>query len=1070
MALLLMSCPVLAQNLEIKGNVTSAVDGLGVIGANIVVEGTTVGTVTDMDGNFTLSVPEGKRVIVISCIGYRSETVTLKDGQTSVSLVMQEDTELLGEVVVVGYGTTKKALVTGANLNVKGDELAALNTGSAMEALQGIAPGLSITKDNGSPGAGTKVTIRGLGTVGSASPLYIVDGVSMGSIDYLSPSDIETIDVLKDAASAAIYGSRAANGVILVTTKKGKQNEKARITYDGYYGVQNIYKKPSTLNAQEYMFITDEARMNDGLAPLDWQSMLKANGWLNSTFPGQLGDKYGEDIWAMLQDGWQGTDWLDEISTKDAPLQSHSLSITGGSKDVIYALGVSYYEQTSMIGGDIADAGYRRFNARMNTEMTLLKINERPLLKVGETLTYTNSKRRIVATGNQYWNDVFNAVRALPLMPAYWDQSPDEQGFAPTLDGISIDRTNPLALMYYDRNRFTNGDSNTLVGSVYAELEPIKDLKIRSVFGVNASFGKSRSWTPTYKGLGAMYPARDRDAVSQSMNQYYAYTWTNTASYKKEFGPHTIEALIGSEINKTTVNASLSGSKAQSLFGDYKHAYLDNVPKPSNIADINVSGVDWAAQGGGLMSYMGRVSYNYKGKYMADATLRADGSSNFAKGNQWGYFPSFSAGWNFTEEEFMRDIKWLNYGKLRFSWGQNGNQTLMDQSGNYVGFIYSSNISYINPGYYLGGNKLTTGAAGIPSNVPNEDISWETSEQLNIGFDTRFLDSRLTLTFDWYRKVTKDWLVVAPIMGTAGAGAPFINGGDIENKGVELSLGWDDKIADFTYGATLSLSHNKNKVLRIASADGVIYGPSNVLSQGSSYVSRVEVGEPIGYFYGYQTDGILQNQDEVDAYTGPDGKPYFEDQRPGDIRFVDQNNDGVIDDKDKVKLGDPHPDVEMGLQLNFGYKGFYLNTTLTGKFGMQVMNGYFWNDNVDQNFTTQIFERWHGEGTSNRIPRLSSGSHRNSLYVSDAFMYDADFVRINNLTFGYNFTDLVKNISWIQGGKVYVSVNNLYTFTGYEGLDPDVAYGGDNCSWSSGIDLGMFPLPRTVMFGVNVTF
>ena len=1070
---LLCCCPAFAQEIEVKGTVTSASDGLEVIGANVLVQGTTVGTITDINGQFSVTMPDGNNVLIISCVGFKTETITVSKGMQELTVVLKEDTELLGEVVVVGYGTTKKALVTGANLNVKGEDIAALNTGSAMEALQGIAPGLSITKDNGSPGAGTKVTIRGLGTAGSASPLYIVDGVSMDGIDFLNPSDIATIDVLKDAASAAIYGSRAANGVILVTTKKGKANEKARITYDGYYGVQNIYRKPSLLNAQEYMFITDEGRANDGLAPRDWENLLMANGYLNNTYPGQLGTKYGQDIWENLQNGWTGTDWVDEIAKKDAPMQSHSLSIVGGGKDVIYSLGTSFYDQSSIIGGDIANAGYRRFTARMNTEMVLLRKGEDDLLKIGQTLTYTNSKRRIVATGNIYWNDMSNAIKALPLMPAYWQDSPDDQKFAPLLDGITTQELvgNPLPKLYYDRDRFKNGSDNNIVGSVYAVLEPIKDLKIRTAFGVNASFGNSRQWGATHKGLGAMYVAVDHDKVSQEMKQYYAYTWTNTVNYKKTFGEHTIEALVGNEINKKQMDLSMNGFKKNSLFGDFKHAYLNNVNKPTNIADIDVNGVDWGAQGNdALLSYMSRLSYNYKDRYMVDATFRADGSSNFAKGNQWGYFPSVSAGWNFSEEAFMEKFSFLDYGKLRFSWGQNGNKTLMDQYGNYVGFIYSSNISYINPGYYLGGNKLVTGSAGIPANVPNKDISWETSEQLNIGFDTKFLNSRLSLTFDWYKKTTKDWLVVAPIMGTAGAGAPFINGGSIQNKGFELSLGWNDQVADFDYGARLSVSHNSNKVTSLASSDGVLMGPSNVLSQGSSYISRIEVGQPIGFFYGYKADGILQNQDEVDAYVGPTGKPYFEDQRPGDIRFVDQNSDGVIDEQDKVKLGNPHPKFEMGLQLNASYKGFYVNATLTGKFGMQVMNGYFWNDNVNQNFTTQIFNRWHGEGTSNKIPRLSFSSHRNTLWISDAFMYDADFVRINNLTVGYDFTKLVKDIDWVQGGKVYMSVSNLHTFTGYEGLDPDVAFGGDNCSWSSGIDLGLYPLPRTFMVGVNVTF
>jgi len=448
---------------------------------------------------------------------------------------------------------------------------------------------------------------------------------------------------------------------------------------------------------------------------------------------------------------------------------------------------------------------------------------------------------------------------------------------------------------------------------------------------------------------------------------------------------------------------------------------------------------------------------------MIDATFRADGSSNFAPGHRWGKFPSVSAGWNFTEEGFMSNVYFIDYGKLRASWGQNGNQSIPN-------FIYSANIAYIDPGYYFGDNKPISSTTTIPANVPNPNVSWETSEQADIGLDTRFFNSRLLFTFDWYNKMTKDWLVVAPIQGTAGAAAPYINGGDIKNTGIELSLGWNDQVGDFKYGVTIYGAHNKNEVTRIDNAEGIIMGPGNVLSQGTAYISRVEVGKPIGYFYGYKADGLLQNQDDVDAYVGPDGTPYFEDQRPGDVRFVDQNNDGKIDEEDKVMLGDPNPDFNLGIQVNLEYKGFYANTTLSGKYGMQVMRSYrSFADRFDQNYTTDIFNRWHGEGTSNRIPRLSSSSSRNTNFISDIYMHDADFMRINNLTLGYNFTKLLQNVNWMKTARLYVAFNNLYTFTKYDGMDPDVAF-GDNASWATGIDLGLYPLPRTVMFGVNVTF
>jgi TonB-linked SusC/RagA family outer membrane protein len=1058
---LLMSCYAMAQQALLTGRVVDANDGSAIIGVSIKIQGTSGGTITDIDGNYSLKIPSSKVTLTFSSVGYTSQNIAVKSGQKVLNVSLRPETKMLEDVVVVGYGTMKKKLVNGANLNVKGEEISKLNAATAMEALQGVAAGVSITRNNGSPGAGTKVNIRGMGTIGNSSPLYIVDGVAVGDINYLNSSDIESIDVLKDAASSAIYGSRAANGVILVTTKKGKRSTKATVSYDGYWGVQNIYKKLPSLNAQQYMLIMDESRANDGVQAHDWEAEIKNNPWLDEQYPGQnLGTALGTYVWDKLQAGWKGTDWVDEMTKKDAPIQSHSINITGGQENVIYALGFSYFNQDGVIGGDLIGASYRRLTARMNTEMILWKNKKFDILKVGENMTYTNTRNKGVATGNIYWNDLHNALTQNPLMPAYWDQSHDAMGFTPTLQGLAKDQHNPLASMYYGRN-FNWGKGNNITGNVYAELQPIKDLKFRSSFGITAWFGHSRSWTPTHSGIASNFDNLV-DGVSMSMYQGINYTWTNTLSYKYIFGDHSIEAMVGSEMMKNGLNMNVSGSKVKTLFGTPENAYLDNANK-TDITGIDTGGKDWGAVGGGLMSYMSRISYNYKDRYMADFVFRADGSSNFAKGHRWGTFPSVSLGWNFTEENFMKNIPVINYGKLRASWGQNGNQAIDN-------FIYTSNIAYLKTGYFFGDTKPVSGATGVPANVPNKDVSWEKSEQLNIGLDLHLLNSRMSITLDWYKKTTKDWLVVAPILGTSGAGAPYINGGDIQNKGFELTVGWNDHIGDFKYGVTLSGSHNNNKVTRIANAEGIITGPSHVLSQGTSYISRVEVGQPIGYFYGYKADGILQNQEEVNAYVGPEGNPYFADQRPGDVRFVDQNKDGVIDDKDKVKLGKPNPDFDAGFQLNMEYKGFYAYSTLTGKFGMQVMQSYrSFADQFTQNYTTDIFGRWHGEGTSNRLPRLSSSSHRNTNFISDIYMHNADYVRVTNLTVGYDFQKLLKKYISIQSAKLYMSVNNLCTFTKYNGMDPDVAFGHD-ANWASGIDLGLYPLPRTVIFGVSVTF
>jgi TonB-dependent starch-binding outer membrane protein SusC len=1054
--LLMLTTMLVAQDVTVTGRVTSRSDGETIPGVSVLIVGTTTGTITDINGNYSIDTRIGE-TLRFSYIGMSSVDILV----TSVIINVQLDYVLtdLDEVVVIGYGVQRKALLTGANINVDGDKIAELNTSTAMEALQGIAPGVNVTRNSGAPGAGTRVTIRGQGTIGNSNPLFIVDGVAVGNIDYLNASDIASIDVLKDAASAAIYGSRAANGVILVTTKKGAKGAKPSITYDTYSGLQNIYKNLTPLNAQEYMYIMNEGRTNDGLAPYNYQAMLLNNSYLNSNFPNQLGTQLGEHVWSNLQNGWGGTNWIHEMSKNNAPILSNAVNITGSSEDVVYSMGFTYFDQSGVLGGDITDAGYKRLTARLNTELVLFKNDLHDVLTIGENFTYNNTVNRSIATGNIYWNDLHNALVTNPLLPAYWDKSPHSLGFTPTLEGVSLYQHNPLAVMYH-RHNYNWGKGNSITGNAFAILEPIKDLRFRSSFGVNSWFGNWRSWSPTYQ-MGSLYNNAN-DAAQQSMYQGIDYTWTNTLSYDLNFSDHRISLLAGTEMFKNQLSTEVGGWKAKTIFGLPDYAYLDNV-NPEGISDINTWGRNWAAQGGGILSYIGRASYNYQAKYMVDVTFRADGSSNFAKGNRWGYFPSVSAGWNFTEEEFMMGVDWLNFGKLRASWGQNGNQSIPN-------FIYSSNIGYKPQGYYFGPDRLVSSPTAFPANVPNPDVTWETSEQLNFGLDARLIDWRLAFTMDLYKKTTKDWLVLAPILGTAGAGAPYINGGDIENRGIELSLSWNDQIGEFKYGASVAGAHNKNEVTRLANAEGIIIGPSHVLSQGTSYISRVQVGYPIGYFYGFRTAGILQNQDEVDAYVGPGGLPYFEDQRPGDVRFVDMNGDGVIDELDKVMLGDPNPDFELGIQLNAEYKGFFANTTLTGKFGMQVMQSYrSFADNFTQNYTTQIFGRWHGEGTSDRIPRLSSSSHRNTNYISDIYMHDADYVRINNLTIGYKFDKLLRNVNWMQAASLYVSFNNLYTFTKYDGMDPEVRFGHD-ASWASGIDLGLYPLPRTVMFGLNVSF
>lgn len=479
--LMMLATLVVAQDVTVTGRVTSRADGGPLPGVSVVIVGTTTGTVTDINGNYSLTTRMGE-TLRFSFIGMTSVDVPV----TMAVINVQMDFILtdLDEVVVIGYGVQRKALLTGANINVAGEKISELNTSSVMEALQGIAPGVSILRNSGAPGAGTRVTIRGQGTIGNFSPLYIVDGVAVGNIDFLNASDIQSIDVLKDAASAAIYGSRAANGVILVTTKKGRKGARPSVSYESYTGFQNVYKNLTPLNAQEYIFIMNEGRTNDGLTPYNYQAMLLNNTYLNANFPNNLGTQLGEHVWNKLQNGWQGTNWIHEMSHRNAPVINNALNITGASDDFVYAMGVSYFDQAGILGGNITDAGLKRLTARLNTELVLFKNDYHNVVTIGENFMYTNTVNRSIATGNIYWNDLHNALVTNPLLPAYWESSPHPKGFTPTIEGVSLNQHNPIAVMY-NRHNYNWGKGNSITGNVFAVVEPVKDLKFRSSFGIN---------------------------------------------------------------------------------------------------------------------------------------------------------------------------------------------------------------------------------------------------------------------------------------------------------------------------------------------------------------------------------------------------------------------------------------------------------------------------------------------------------------------------------------------------------------------------------------------------------
>ncbi|MCQ2118041.1 MAG: TonB-dependent receptor [Bacteroidales bacterium] len=1042
-AFIMVSSPVMyAQTIEVKGTVVAKSDGLPMIGAFVVEQGTTNGTTVDADGAFALRVKEGA-VLEISTMGYKTEQVQAVAGR-NLEILLVEDTELLDDVVVVGYGVQKKKLVTGATVQVKGDDVAKLNTTSVLGALQSQSPGVNITQTSGFLDQGYKVNIRGLGTTGDSAPLYVIDGVAGGSISALNPSDIESVDVLKDAASAAIYGARAANGVILVTTKKGKEGNNY-ISYDGYYGFQNLYKIPTSLNAQEFMLMQDEARAMDGLAGNNWENLI------------------GSRLYAMTQLGWEGTKWMKEILNKNAAIQSHAVTFAGGSERSTYSLGLSYMGQDATMGVPGKIPTMNRYNLRLNNDYIVVKKGDLNMLTVGETLNYRYSETKgSFATGGIYWNGVRDALVKSPLMPAYKEDGSYYLVADQYVDGYqwdisNNDDVNPIAYMEYNANG-NKSKQHYLQASVFADLQPMKNLHFRTQFGYMMGASSSRSYTPSYE-LGRI-SSQAEDKVSQSQSVYNRFTWDNTASYSMNFGEHQVDALAGASIEKWGFGESISASKRNSLFSDLEHAYLDNVPgDPSSTSSI--SGSPYSQ--GSLASFFFRANWNYKEKYMVSATIRADGSSNFSRGNRWGIFPSVSAGWVMSNEPFFEPVKdYVDFLKIRASWGQNGNC-------NVNAFEYLARISIgdgVGQGYPFGDPVTGQSIGAYSSKLTNPDLSWERSEQIDIGLDARFFNSRLAFEFDWYNKETKDWLVTAPVLYSYGTGAAAINGGNVRNRGIEFALRWNDEVAGVRYGVSLNGATNSNKVTKIANADGIIHGASSVPWEGADEIYRAEVGKPMGYFYGYKTAGVFQTQDQIDSYTG--ALLNGDKTRPGDLIFVDVNKDGKIDADDRTEIGNPHPDFTMGLSFNVEWKGIDLSFTGFGAFGQQIFKCYRdYTTSPLANFTTEIYQRWTGAGSTNRWPRLSSTSNSNWSTISDLYIEDGNYFKIQNITIGYDIAKAFKSFP-LQSLRIYVTGQNLYTFTSYSGMDPEIGYADH--SWAQGVDLGFYPSSRNILIGVNVKF
>lgn len=1041
------------QSKKVTGNVSDA-EG-PIIGASVVEKGNAGnGTVTDLDGNFSLNVKPGA-TIVITYIGYQKQEIVVGN-QSNLNVTMKTDDKTLDEVVVVGYGVQKKKLVTGSTIEVKGDDIQKMNTTQVLGALQSQTPGVNIQAASGQPGDGFKISIRGAGTNGNTAPLYIIDGVA-GDINNLNPADIERIDVLKDAASCAIYGSAAANGVILVTTKQGKQG-KIQVSYDANVGWANVYRMPKMLNAKQYMEVMDQVRFNSGESGYDWKSIM------------------GEDLYNSYMDGSnEGTNWVEAIRNKNAVTTSHSLNVTGGSDRSTFSMGAGYQYQDGVFG-NVVKSDYRRFTFRINSEHVIYRNDKgMDVVKIGENVYYQHKQNQGIQIGGQYSNELSNMLRANPAIPMYnadgsYTKAEDLKNWVDNYNSYSV---NPVYKMLNQQSGHNKSINQNLHATGYLEIQPIKNLVYRGQLNYNQNTWTWRTFLPIFDAnrTNADY-FRTEDKATNQIGTSWGWSTTNTLSYKFDLQKkHNFDILVGTEYGESRPDFgfSLNATSSNSVFGDMTHAYMTYM-KNNNAAAVTGTPCDDSRS----MSYFGRVNYNFNEKYMLSAIMRADGNSKFAPGKRWGYFPSVSAGWVISNEKFMaKTVSWLDFLKLRAGWGQNGNAQTINN------FQWQGAFAFDTSSYYtFNGNPDQYVSGAAPSRLPNEDLTWETSEQLNIGLDARFLSGRLGFTLDWYNKKTKDLLVAVPVDPTTGFSTQMKNAGTVENKGIELSLSWNDKIGkDFQYNVGWNMAYNHNEVTEVKSNQTYNNGGNDLLAQNTGYMARFEEGHPIGYFWGYKTEGVMQNEADVQAYLDKNCKGNAANSKqgtgikPGDLKFVDVNGDGVVNDDDKTELGDPHPDVTMGITLGASYKGFDLSVTGFGAFGQQVARSFRkFTDGEYENFTTEVYDYWHGEGTSNKYPLLAHmNAGPNWQTISDIYIEDASYFRLQNLTVGYDFTKIWKN-SPFQQLRLYFAAQNLFTITGYKGMDPEngTAIGSD--SWVTGVDVGNYPQPRTYMVGVNVKF
>ena len=1030
------------QQQYVTGIVTDAKTGQPITGVNVIFEGTQMGTLTDLNGNFSLPKPENGTVVIFSFIGYLTEKFTWS-GQAVIDIKLSPNVLTLEEVVVTGYGTIKKKDLTGAISTVKAKDIEKSTPVNIESALQGQVPGLIITSLSGAPGSEPIVRIRGIGTVNNNNPVYVVDGVlidpSQGefNLNFLNPNDISSVEILKDASAQAIYGSRGANGVILITTKKGTEGV-PRVTFSSSFGFKNIIRIPPVLNREEFK---------------DYMVTCYTNGYLRThpdsgtTVPLKTLISNYNTMRYMMEEYKDSTytDWYKEIRNKNALNQNYNLSINGGTKYAHYAANIGYLNED----GSVRRYGYQRYSFRLNTDFTVGKN-----FVIGENLGITYDKRK----NNDYNGPIGTAMSADPLIPVYQTKDSvsinDPNYIYDRYSASSIGGGNPL--LDIERSNWTQSRLN-LVGNIFTEITILKDFKFRSSMGFSSVYNETSDFSPQFYVSSSPGWNNPVQTVSEYDGISYGWIWENTLTYSKKITDHSLTALLGFT-SEYTDNRNMNGSKQSTPSNDPE-------VRTFNAATLNplLSGTYSIIT---LMSYLGRLNYSYREKYLLTTSLRLDGSSRFGPGHKWGNFPSFSLGWNLSKEDFFKnmDQEIISNLKFRGGWGQIGNSSLPVNSA-YVSQVSSNSPDWWLPTRYIFGDQVYQGYTVSTIGTPN--ITWETTQQTNIGVDIAFLKNALTLTADYYIKDTRNMLLQVPVpwySGYPSTASPYTNAGSVRNKGFEIILELKEKSGDFTYGASINGSVFNNTVTSLEMGNKPI----------DYAFSRTEVGKPIGYFRGYVVEGVFQSDFWVKSHVTPEGEPIQPYAQVGDFKFKDLNGDGKIDDNDQTDIGSPWPKLTYGFNVNLGYKAFDLSIFFQGSYGNDIFDMGMWRHlnfvGSGQEYEYIYQDAWNGPGSTNSNPILTTVDQNDNFRPSSYFVEDGSYLRLKNLQFGYNIPKKLCNKMMISNGRIWAGCTNLLTFTRYRGIDPEAGANGSPLI-EAGYDWNnFFPQTREFTLGFTVTF